>query len=325
MELDLVINNFLSPPILFFILGIIVVLVKSDLKIPDSIQKFLSLYLLLAIGFNGGAELRYAEHFSRETILTFAAAIVMALLVPVYSFFILRKKIDVFNSAAIAATYGSVSIVTFITACMFLKKMDIEFGGHMVAMLALMESPAIVMGVLFARLFSKEERSKKFSFLSLLRESFTSGPVLVITGSFIIGMFASADGKESLAPFTSGIFRGMLVIFLLDLGMLAAREARHIYQAGVFLISFAFFMPIVNALLGILLAYVSGFGPGNAFLFSILCASASYIAVPAAMRLSVPQANPGLYVCLSLGITFPFNILVGIPGYFYIINKIWSL
>ena len=323
MGIDLLINNLLSPPILFFCLGMIAVALRSNLIIPEPIPKFLSFYLLLAIGFNGGSELRQVGNFDQEMVLTFAAAIFMALLIPFYSFFILRTKIDVFNSAAIAATYGSVSVVTFITACAFLKNMDVEFSGHMVAVLALMETPAIVIGVFLARIFSKGEEFKKVSWSELFREIFVSAPVLLIIGSFFVGMCASVDDKKAIEPFTHGIFRGMLLFFLLDLGILAAKKIRHLYQAGAFLIVFGLVMPVVNALLGILLARIFGLSHGNAFLFSVLCASASYIAVPAAMRLSVPQANPSLYVSLSIAITFPFNVLFGIPLYFYIVNQLW--
>lgn len=320
MDLDLIRANLLNPPILFFFLGMLAVLLKSDLQIPAPIPKLFSLYLLLCIGFKGGAELSKSG-ITHEVIATMGAAILMAVLVPVYLFFILKRKTGVYNAGAIAATYGSVSAVTFITATVFLKSVGVDFGGHMVGALALMESPAIIIGIVLIRLFSSDDKEKKADWAEVFREAFVSGPVFLIIGSLIIGFLCGEEGAAALKPFTADIFKGMLVFFLLDMGILAAQRLDDLRKAGFFLIAFSAVVPIVNAFIGLFLANLFGFSQGNAFLFVVLSSSASYIAVPAAMRLSVPQANPSLYVPMSLALTFPLNIALGLPFYFYLVQR----
>jgi len=248
----------------------------------------------------------------------------MASLVPVYSFFILKIKLDAYNAAAIAATYGSISAVTFITAQSFLKVLSINSDGYMVAALALMESPAIVVGIVLVRIFakSKENESEKseFSWGKVLREAFLNGSVFLLVGSVVIGILTGQKGWDKLQPFTQGIFYGTLSFFLLDMGMVAARRIKDLSKTGSFLIAFSVFMPVANAIIGIIIAKLIGIPQGNALLFAVLCASASYIAVPAAMRMTVPEANPSLYVSMALALTFPFNIIVGIPLYMNIIK-----
>ena len=327
MNIDLIINNLLFPPVLFFFLGMIAAFCKSDLKIPDPLPKLFSLYLLLAIGFHGGVELRKTG-IDQEVIFALSAAMFMAVIVPIYAFFILRLKLDVYNAAAIAATYGSVSAVTFITAVTFLQNMGLDPAGYLVAALALMESPAIVMGIALARTFisnkNKHVENKDdhtFSWSAVFHEAFLNGSVLLITGSLIIGFVTGEEGWDILKPFTKDIFKGMLSFFLLDMGLLAAKRIGDLKSAGFFLPPFAILMPVLNGCIGIVLSKLIGLQPENALMFSILCASASYIAVPAAMRLSLPEANPSLYVPMALAITFPFNIIVGIPLFYYLINK----
>jgi uncharacterized protein len=328
MDSSLILSNILNPPVLFFFLGMVAIFVQSDLEIPNPLPKLFSLYLLVAIGFKGGHEL-YESGLSPLIISTLLAAVFMASIVPVYSFFILRLKLDNYNAAAIAATYGSISAVTFITASSLLDKIAIPYGGHMVAALALMESPAIVVGLILVRVFnkktadssSKEEESPETSWGEVLREAFLNGSVLLLIGSVIIGVLTGGDGWAKVHLFVEkDLFYGALMFFLLDMGLVAARRIQDLRKTGMFLIGFAVLMPIANALIGIILAKVIGMGEGNALLFSVLCASASYIAVPAAMRMTVPEANPSLYVSMALAITFPFNIIVGIPIYLQIIK-----
>ncbi len=323
MDSSLILSNILNPPVLFFFLGMLAVFVQSDLEIPNPLPKLFSLYLLVAIGFKGGHEL-FESGLSPLIIATLGAAVFMASIVPVYSFFILKLRLDNYNAAAIAATYGSISAVTFITASSLLDKLQIPYGGHMVAALALMESPAIVVGLILVRVFSKKEAvaraeeddSTKTSWGEVLHEAFLNGSVLLLIGSVIIGVLTGVDGWHKVHLFVEkDIFYGALMFFLLDMGLVAARRIQDLRQTGMFLIGFAVLMPIANALLGIILAKVIGMGQGDALLFSVLCASASYIAVPAAMRMTVPEANPSLYVSMALAITFPFNIIVGIPIY----------
>lgn len=322
MDGNLILFNIFNPPVLFFFLGMIAVLVKSDLEIPQPLPKLFSLYLLLAIGFKGGYELAESG-LNTEVVLSLVAAILMACLVPLYTFFILKFKLDDYNAAAIAAAYGSISAVTFITASSFLEKLQIPYGGHMVAALALMESPAIIVGLILVRVFAaKKESDVEFSWSKILHEAFLNGSVFLLVGSVIVGLLTGEKGWQKLEPFTQGIFYGVLTFFLLDMGLLAARRLKDLQKTGSFLVGFSILIPILNAFVGILLAKVLGFTTGNALLFAVLCASASYIAVPAAMRLTIPEANPSLYVSMALALTFPFNIIFGIPLYLEIIKLI---
>ncbi len=324
MDSSLILSNILNPPVLFFFLGMLAIFVQSDLEIPNPLPKLFSLYLLVAIGFKGGHEL-FESGLSPLIVATLAAAVFMASVVPVYSFFILKIRLDNYNAAAIAATYGSISAVTFITASSLLDELQIDYGGHMVAALALMESPAIVVGLILIKVFTAkeakvdgddDEESTGTYWGEVLREAFLNGSVLLLIGSVIIGFLTGTDGWNKVHLFIEkDIFYGALMFFLLDMGLVAARRIQDLKETGMFLIGFAILMPIGNAVIGILLAKVIGMGQGDALLFSVLCASASYIAVPAAMRMTVPEANPSLYVSMALAITFPFNIIVGIPVY----------
>lgn len=323
MDISLVVSNLLNPPVLFFFLGMLAVFVKSDLEIPSPIPKLFSLYLLISIGFRGGSEL-VKSGITQDVFLMIGAAILMACVVPLYTFFILRIKLDPYNAAAIAATYGSISAVTFITASSFLDQVGVASDGYMVAALALMESPAIVVGLILVKVFAVNQDGQDFDWGEILRESFFNGSVFLLFGSIIIGILTGAHGEEVLKPFTQDLFYGALTFFLLDMGLVAAKRIQDLQRAGVFLIAFAILTPIFNAGVGIAIAKLIQMPQGNALLFAVLCASASYIAVPAAMRLTVPEANPSLYISTALAVTFPFNILVGIPLYLYAINLFWS-
>lgn len=324
MDVSLVLSNILNPPVLFFFLGMTAIFVKSDLEIPPPIPKLFSLYLLFAIGFKGGVELAKSG-VNQEVFLTLAAAILMACAVPVYTFFILKLQLDPYNAAAIAATYGSISAVTFITASSFLEQLNISFDGYMVAALALMESPAIIVGLILVNLFTTEKESEReFSWPEVLQEAFLNGSVFLLVGSLLIGVLTGEHGWQVLSPFTQDMFYGVLTFFLLDMGLVAAKRIKDLKKTGVFLISFAILIPLLNAGIGLLIARLINMPEGDALLFSVLCASASYIAVPAAMRLTVPEANPSFYISTALAVTFPFNIIVGIPLYQYGINLLWS-
>jgi uncharacterized protein len=329
MDSSLILSNILNPPVLFFFIGMMAVFFKSDLEIPQPLPKLFSLYLLFAIGFKGGHEI-HESGINSEIAITLFAAILAAIIVPIYSFFILRIKLDAYNAAAIAATYGSISAVTFVTATSFLEQQTppIEYGGHMVAALALMESPAIIIGLILVRVFTQskdsDSKSEDFSWSEVLREAFLNGSVFLLLGSVLVGIVTSENGWERLEVFTGEIFYGMLTFFLLDMGLVAARRIDDLKKSGSFVIGFSILMPVFNAIISIFVAKFIGMSPGNALLFSVLCASASYIAVPAAMRMTVPEANPSLYISMALALTFPFNIIIGIPVYLAIINRIWG-
>ena len=320
MDLQLLLDNLSNPALLFFFLGIMAVQFKSDLEIPESSSRFLSLYLLLSIGFKGGQELSHSS-FNWEIIWALAFGLIMSLVVPLYSFSILNKKFSTANAAAIAASYGSVSAVTFVTAISFLEMKQIDFGGHMVAVMALMEAPAIIMGVLLYSYFEKSQ-TRDISCLKMIRHSLSNGSVLLIIGSLLIGYLANEQQAEGIKPFTTDIFKGFLAVFLLDMGISSGRKLSAFINSGKFATVFAILVPIFN---GILVAFISAFlteSAGNRLLFAVLAASASYIAVPAAMRIAIPKANPSLYLPMALAITFPFNITLGLPLYMSIIQ--WS-
>ena len=316
MNFSLLIENLTNPALLFFVLGILAVYLKSDLEIPNNSSKFISLYLLFAIGFKGGQELSH-ETFNSDIAWAMLFGIAISIVIPLYSFFILKKKLNVYNAGAIAASYGSVSAVTFVTAVSYLESHQLGLHGYMVAIMALMESPAIIVGLLLINLYNKEEPStiKK---REVFKHSFTNGSVLLILGSLFIGFVANAKQAEGIKPFTNDLFKGFLAIFLLDMGITSGKKLKAFFSFGFFPFAFAFIIPLVN---GCLFAWVSALVTDditNRFMFAILAASASYIAVPAAMKVSVPKANPGLFLPMALAVTFPVNITIGMPLYFLI-------
>ncbi len=318
MNQQLLLDNLTNPALLFFALGILAVKLKSDLEIPSTTSKFISLYLLFSIGFKGGQELSHSE-FSTEILLTILFAILAAILIPVYVFLISKRKLGVENAGAIAASYGSVSAVTFVTALNFLETLSIHSDGHMVAVMALMEAPAIIVGVLLIR-SSSQKIAHNQSLKSLFVHSLTNSSVLLILGSLIIGYLANEKAAEGIKPFTNDLFKGFLVVFLLDMGINSARKLEDFFKHGWFVSLLAIIVPLIN---GCVAAYLSQFvtsSEGNRFILAILAASASYIAVPAAMKISVPNANPSIYVPMTLAITFPLNITLGMPIYLAIIE-----
>lgn len=319
MNFNLLIDNLTNPALLFFVLGIIAVYLKSDLEIPPNSSKFISLYLLFAIGFKGGQELSH-EALTAEIGWSMLFGISISLIIPLYTFFILKKKLNVFNAGAIAAAYGSVSAVTFVTGVSYLEAQQLTLHGHMVAIMALMESPAIIIGLVLISIYNKSA-SNSIKKRTVITHSFTNGSVLLILGSLIIGYVADAKQAEGIKPFTNDLFKGFLAIFLLDMGVTSGRKLKAFFSFGWFPIIFAILIPLFN---GCLVAYISSFVTHevtNRFMFAILAASASYIAVPAAMKISVPKANPGLFLPMALAVTFPINITIGMPIYFLIIQN----
>ena len=318
MNLSLLAENLTNPALLFFILGILAVLIKSDLEIPQNSSRFISLYLLFAIGFKGGQELSH-EHMNSKILWSMGFGLLLSTIIPIATYFLLRLKLNVSDSAATAAAYGSVSAVTFVTAITFLEFHKMNSSGHMVAVMALMESPAIIVGLILLSIFRKGDQGK-FEFGTILKHALTNGSVVLILGSLIIGFLADAKQAEGIKPFTNELFKGFLAIFLLDMGISSGKKLKSFFDYGWFPIVFALIIPLMN---GIITAYLSHWiteDIGDRFIFAVLAASASYIAVPAAMKISAPQANPGLFLPMALAITFPMNITVGFPIYFSIIQ-----
>jgi uncharacterized protein len=317
-------GNLTSPPLLFFFLGVVATFVRSGLDIPPQIAKFFSLYLLFAIGFKGGVALS-VNSLDLYALKGLSVAVLLSMLVPVVAFFLLRKKIPLQDAAAIAATYGSVSAVTFVTCTSYLDSNGIEWSGYMVAAMALMEAPAIIVGLALYRLHqvTAENEAPTQSLSELLRESFLNSSVFLVTGSMLIGWVTGPAGMAQISPFVVDLFIGILCLFLLDMGIVAARRLPSLFSgidrtemSGRYsLLAFAIAFPLFNAAIALTLSYVLGLSEGDTLLLAVLAASASYIAVPAAMRLSLPEANPALYLSMSLAVTFPFNIIIGIPLY----------
>jgi hypothetical protein len=318
MNWDLLLENLTNPALLFFFLGLIAVQLKSDLEVPENSSKFISIYLLFSIGFKGGQELSHS-HLGLEILWALVFGILLALIVPIYSYFILRRNLDVENSAAIAAAYGSVSAVTFITAISYLDAHNIPFGGHMVAVMALMEAPSIIVGLLLYSKFNKKENTEIKS-SNVIKHALTNGSVILILGSLAIGFLANEEQAQGIKPFTNDIFKGFLAIFLLDMGITSGKKIGAFLKRGWFTLIFAILIPLFNGCVVAILSRFISDEVGDRFIFAILAASASYIAVPAAMRMAIPKANPGLYIPMALAVTFPFNITLGMPIYYYLVQ-----
>jgi hypothetical protein len=320
--LNLVSQNLLSPAILFFALGIIAGFLKSDLEVPDSISRYLSLYLMMAIGFKGGVAIANTHDLNGEVVGTIAAGIAIGFLQPFLGYGLLRltTKLDSPTAAAVAAHYGSISMVTFATAAAFLKTNEVIYAGYIVAVLALMEAPAILSALFIAHRAAPETKhaseEKKLS-----REIFTNGAILLLSGAFIIGWITGQPGLDKVEGFLVAPFQGILCLFLLDMGLLVAKNLHHLRSFTLPLALFGIYMPLIGATVGLLTSRLIGMDVGTGTLFTVLCASASYIAVPAAMRLALPEAKAAIYVPMSLAITFPFNVTIGIPIYYALAGK----
>ncbi len=312
-------SNFLDPAILFFVFGAFAGAVKSNLEIPQPIARFLSLYLLMALGLKGGFAL-HKSGFTLEVGLALGLAASLAIIIPLMGYLILRTKLNNYDAAAVAATYGSVSAVTFITATQALDQYGIAFGGHMAAAMALMESPAIILAILLAnRARASATNSKQSAGVSkILHESFTDGAQLLLLGSMIVGLVSGDSGQKIMAPFSIDLFKGMLAFFLLDMGLMAAKNFEGLKGKPSITLFYAIGAPLVHASIALGFCKLLGLPLGDTVLLMVLAASASYIAVPAVLRHALPEVNPALYMGMSLGITFPFNIILGIPLYAFV-------
>ena len=348
-------SNLLDPAVLFFLLGLLAGAVRSNLEIPPQVAKFLSLYLLMAIGFKGGQELS-STGLGVEGAKVVAIAVLLALVVPAIGFLVLRRKVDQLDAAAIAATYGSVSAVTFVAASNFVASNGDAAGGYLTVSLVLMESPAIIMAVVLASwvrhrraavgaastgaadsvvaspasavvggstlvadpptVGPEDHAPESFSPGAVLKEAFTNGANLLLLGSLAIGFLSGGKGGEAMEPFTNGLFKGLLAFFLLEMGLLVSRQLREVRDVGPFLIGFGLVMPLVGASLALLLGGAADLAVGDLTVLMVLAASASYIVVPAVVRFAIPEARPSRYLTMALAITFPFNIVVGIPLYY---------
>ena len=312
-------TNLSSPVVLFFALGVVAALARSDLTVPDAFAKGLTIYLMLAIGFKGGVAVAQ-NGLTWSFVAVAGAGIVLGLLIPLIAFGLIRStsKLDRISAAAVAAHYGSVSIVTFVAASTLLKSLDVAYDGFMVAVTALMETPAIIAGLWLANAGSKRSAADR-TFVSheLVREVFLNGSVVLLMGAFAIGAISGKEGMQAVGAFVDAPFKGILCLFMLDMGLLAGRRLMSKTQLSPALVLFALYMPLVGATLGLGAAMAIELAPGTAMLLMTLCASSSYIAVPAAMRIALPEANPAIYLTLSLAITFPFNLTIGLPIYFF--------
>ncbi|WAC49413.1 sodium-dependent bicarbonate transport family permease [Asticcacaulis sp. SL142] len=309
------VQGMVSAPVLFFGLGIFAGLVRSNLSVPRSISQFLSIFLMMAIGLKGGMALRAEGVPTLEFAATLVIGILFGLIQPVIGYALLKftTSLDRATAAATAAHYGSVSIVTFATAVSYLELNQVAFAGYIVAVVAMMEAPAIVSGLMLARGKGAQKR-----FGHLLAETATNGAVLLLIGSLLIGAALGSSRLTGVSALFIDPFQGVLCLFLLDMGLTVSRNLVHVRQFSLGLLAFGLYMPLIGAVLGLIASRIIGLDDGTAFLFTVLCASASYIAVPAAMRVALPQAQQAIYVPMSLAITFPFNILIGIPTYFYL-------
>lgn len=307
-----VFDTLLSPPVLFFLLGVFAALVRSDLAVPEQIAKGMSIYLMAAIGLKGGVQVA-SVGASPEMLSAAALGIVLSFTLPLIAFGLLTKlgNLDRVNAGAVAAHYGSVSIVTYVTASQVLTSEGLAPAGFMVGVLALMETPAILTGLILAKGGLKQDKSSPGG--NLWHEVMFNGSVLLLIGGLIIGMIIGEEGYTGIKPvFTVG-FSGILCLFLLDMGLIAVRRLRESKSMRPVLAGIAIIVPLINGTIALFAANALGLDVGTVTAFAMLAASASYIAVPAAMRMALPQADPGLYLSMSLAVSFPFNIIVSIP------------
>ena len=313
--LDLLLTNLLQPIVLAFLLGALAGAVKSELELPDAVVKLLAIYLLFSLGLNGGRELASAELAAIWPLL--GITVLMIFGIPTLAYFITRRlgKMDISNSAAIAAHYGSVSTATFFASMSFATAMGTPAEGYMAAMVALMEF-GVIYSLLIARIAMGKSDGQRLNAAELFMNVIRGRGILLLVGGMVVGFMATDRQWQQISPFYEDLFRGMLMLFLLEMGITAARQIKAFKQVGKFMTSFGIVMPMIHGFVGVTLANWAGLSIGGAFVFGAICASASFIAAPAACRASLPQANPGIYLTSSLGVTLPFNLLVGIPLYY---------
>lgn len=322
--IELLQSNLLSPMVLAFALGALAVWLRSDLSFPAELYTALSIYLLLAIGLKGGHEL--ASTPLASVVRPALATLALGVAVPAVSYLLLRRlgKFGVSDAAAIAAHYGSVSAVTFAAVLTFLDSKGVKYEGFMPALVAILEVPAIVVALLIAKVAKPKDAAGEQGggWSDVLREVLAGRSVLLLLGGLAIGYASTAKNFDRVAPLFKDLFYGALVLFLLDMGMVAARRFKDIGRAGAFLVAFALLMPLLNGSLGVLLGHAAGLSFGGTVVFGVLAASASYIAAPAAVRVALPEANAGYYLTASIAVTFPFNLTVGIPAVYAVASAV---
>lgn len=325
-------SSLLDPAILFFVFGLVAGALRSDLEVPPPVAKFLSLYLLMALGLKGGFALADSG-LSLAVLTSLLAAVAMAFIVPMIGWQFLRRRVAPFDAAALAAAYGSVSAVTFVTAMQHLESQGLAFGGHMAVAMVLMESPAILVAIVLASALRRQAAGGVVlqgggagvlrlgggtgggALGQVLHESFTNGSHLLLLGALVIGFVSGDAGREVMQPFSGDLFKGMLAFFLLDMGLLVARNFAQARKASPALLAYAVLGPVVHAAIALALGVLLRMPAADVALLMVLSASASYIVVPAVLRSAIPEANPALYFGLALGVTFPLNLLLGIPAY----------
>jgi uncharacterized protein len=309
MLLEAAITNATSPPVLAFVLGLLAVALKSDLRLPEALYQGLSIYLLLGIGIKGGVALSEAN--LAEVWLPILGTLGLGIVIPVMAFWLVGKltKLDAVNRGALAAHYGSTSLVTFSAAIIFLESQQIEYEGFVTTLLAILEIPGIVVGLMLA----SRGLGRGLNWGESLREIMTSKSIVLLAGGLVLGLITGASGYERIEPFFGGLFTGILALFLLEMGIVAGRRLPDVKKAGIGLVVFSLGFPLLAGTLGVVVGALTGLGLGGSVVLGVLTASASYIAAPAAVRLALPEASPGIYLTASLGITFPFNLVFGIP------------
>ena len=309
MLLEAALTNITSIPVLAFVLGLLAVAVKSDLRLPEALYQGLSIYLLLGIGIKGGVALSEAN--ANDVALPILGTLLLGVTIPVLAFWVVGKltKLDAINRGALAAHYGSTSLVTFSAALIFLDSQAVEYEGFVTTLLAILEIPGIVVGLMLA----SRGLGRGLNWGESLREILTSKSIVLLAGGLFLGFITGATGYQKVEPFFGGLFTGVLALFLLEMGIVAGRRLPDVKKAGVGLVAFSLGFPLLAGTLGVFVGEVTGLSLGGSVVLGILAASASYIAAPAAVRLALPEASPGVYLTASLGITFPFNLIFGIP------------
>jgi uncharacterized protein len=313
--LDLLLNNLLQPIVLAFLLGTLAGAVKSELELPEAVVKLLAIYLLFSLGITGGRELAKAEVGSLWPLL--GITVLMTFGIPTLAYIVTRRlgRMDISNSAAIAAHYGSVSTATFFASMSFATAMGTPSEGYMAAMVALMEF-GVIYSLVIAQVAMGRNKGHRVKASELFLSVIRGRGILLLVGGMLIGYIATDKQWQQISPFYEGLFRGMLMLFLLEMGITASRQIQAFRQVGVFMASFGVLMPLLHGLVGVTLGHAAGLTVGGAFVFGAICASASFIDAPAACRASLPEANPGIYLTSSLGVTLPFNLLLGLPLYY---------